>query len=233
MVGRTRYDTDAAVAHLPSVGGGLDPSLEALLALRPDLVIAFETASESKLRAQLEQLGIPVYAIATQDTGDIFRNIDHLGRLTGHAAEADSLLRALRAELDAVRASVQGRPRPRVLYVVGVEPAMTAGPASYIVQLLSVAGGETVFPEPSVPWPQVSLEEVVKRQPDVVMLPHGEDPNASLERLRAAPGWRELRAVREGRVVSVPADLMNRPGPGIGEVARRMRDALHPAAQTP
>lgn len=227
VVGRTRYDSDPAYAHLPSVGGGLDPSLEALVALEPDLVVAFETAGESKLRAQLERLGIPVYAIATQDTSDIFRNVAHLGRLTGHAGEAETLLAQLRGELDEVRASVEGLPRPRVLYVVGVDPAMTAGPGSFIIQLLGVAGGETVFPEASVPWPQVSLEEVVKREPDVVMLPHGEDPNASLERLRAAPGWRELRAVREGRVVSVPADLMNRPGPGIGEAARRMRDALH------
>lgn len=227
VVGRTRYDSDPAYAHLPSVGGGLDPSIEALVSLRPDLVVVFETAGESKLRAQLERLGIPVYAMATQDTSDIFRNVAHLGRLTGHVSEADSLLARLRGELEEVRASVEGLPRPRVLYVVGVEPAMTAGPGSFIIQLLGVAGGETVFPEPSVPWPQISLEEVVKRQPDVIMLPHGEDPNASLERLRATPGWRELRAVREGQVVSVPADLMNRPGPGIGEAARRMRDALH------
>jgi iron complex transport system substrate-binding protein len=85
---------------------------------------------------------------------------------------------------------------------------------------VEVAGTDDVF------WPQISLEALVRRQPDIVMLPVGEDPTASVARLRAEPGWRDLRAVREGRVAVVDADLMNRPGPRIGETARRMRDAL-------
>jgi iron complex transport system substrate-binding protein len=228
VVGRTRYDTDAAHAHLPSVGGGLDPSLEALLALRPDLVIAFETAGGSALREQIEALGIAVFAIAPQDTADVFANIVRLGRLTGRDAAADSLAGTLRAELAAVRASVAGRARPRVFYVVGDDPPMTAGPESFVIQLLSLAGGETIFPELGAHWPQISLEEVVRRAPDVVVLPVGEGGAERASRLRAAHGWRQVAAVRAGRIVTVSADLAHRPGPSIAAAARAFRDALHP-----
>lgn len=228
VVGRTRYDVDPRVAGLPSVGGGLDPSLEAILALRPDLVLAFETASTSKVRTRLEALGIPVYAIQTQDTADIFRNVRVLGHLVGREAAADSVQRAIRAQLDSVRASVPSGPRPRVLYVASVDPPMMAGARSYIAELLGVAGAAPVSPAVAGEafWPQISLEALIRQQPDVLMLPVGEDPTASVDRLRAEPGWRDLRAVQEGRVAVVSADLMNRPGPNIGESARRMRQAL-------
>jgi iron complex transport system substrate-binding protein len=228
VVGRTRYDVDPRVAGLPSVGGGLDPSLEAILALRPDLVLAFETASTSKVRTRLEALGIPVYAIQTQDTADIFRNVRVLGHLVGREAAADSVQRAIRAQLDSVRASVPSGPRPRVLYVASVDPPMMAGARSYIAELLGAAGAAPVSPAVAGEafWPQISLEALIRQQPDVLMLPVGEDPTASVDRLRAEPGWRDLRAVQEGRVAVVSADLMNRPGPNIGESARRMRQAL-------
>jgi iron complex transport system substrate-binding protein len=228
VVGRTRYDVDPRVARLPSVGGGLDPSLEALLALKPDMVVAFETASSSRVRPRLEALGIPVYAIQTQDTADVYRNIRVLGHLVGRDAAAESLQRSIRAQLDSVRASVPPGPRPRVLYVASVDPPMMAGARTYIAELLDVAGAAPVemAGTDGAYWPQISLESLVRRQPDVVMLPVGEDPTASVARLRAEPGWRDLRAVREGRVAVVDANLMNRPGPRIGETARRMREAL-------
>lgn len=232
LVGRTRYDVDPRVADLPSVGGGLDPSLEALVALRPDLVVAFESSSLSKVRLRLESLGIPVYAIEAQDTADVYRSIHTLGHLVGRDAAADSLQGAIRAQLDSVRASVPRGPRPRVLYVASVDPPMIAGSRTYIAELLDVAGAAPTAPAADAAfWPQVSLEALIRRDPDVIMLPVGSDPTASAARLRAEPGWRDLRAVREGRVAVVPADLMNRPGPYIGETAKLMRDALRGASR--
>lgn len=233
VVGKTRYDTHPAVADLPSVGGGLDPSLEALVALKPDLVIAFETVAGSRIRSRLEALGIPVFAMRTQDTTDVYRNFQRLGHLVGRDAVANSLAGELRSELEAVRAAVEGLDRPSVFYVVSLDPPMTAGPNTFPIQLLGVAGGETIFPGTSTLWPQISVETVVARDPDVIMLPVSDDPTLSLERLRREPGWRELRAVREGRVRVVSADLLNRPGPGMGEAAWVMAEALHPEIARP
>jgi iron complex transport system substrate-binding protein len=229
LVGRTRYDTDPRVAALPSVGGGLDPSLESIVALAPDLVVAWESASGSPVRERLEAVGIPVFSLAIRDTASIFQTVQNLGRLTGLRPAADSLARSLRRELAAVRESLPPGRRPTVLYVISVDPPIIAGTDNYIAELIEVAGGEPVRISGAARGvsPQVSLEEFVRRQPDVLILPVGPG-GVGLERLRREPGWRDLAALREGRAAEVPADLVNRPGPSIGETARLLRDVLHP-----
>ncbi len=228
IVGRTDYDLGLGVDSLPSVGGGLDPSVETIVSLRPELVIGWETQGPAQLRDRLTSLGIPVFSIKTEDTTDVFRAIRNLGALTGRAPRADSLAARVRGELEAVRRSVEGRPRPRVFYLVWKDPPTTAGPKTFITQVIQVAGGETVFPEATALWPAVSLEELVRRQPDHVIVPVGEAGTAKLEELRRTPGWRDLRGIQGERALVVPSVLMNRPGPSIGAAARRMRDALHP-----
>ena len=225
LVARTDYDRGPALDSLPSLGGGLDPNLEKLVSLRPDLVIGWET-HKPQLRERLEELGIPVYAVKTEDTTDVFRNIRDLGRLTGRAPAADSLATRLRGEIAAVRASVAGLPRPSVLFVVWNDPPMTAGPGTFVMQLIGVAGGRPIFPDVTELWPTVSMEEIVRRQPDVVVIPVGESGTPRFD--ARSPGWRELKAMRGRGRVLIPAELVKLPGPGIGETARRLRDALHP-----
>ncbi|HET8655343.1 MAG TPA: helical backbone metal receptor [Longimicrobiaceae bacterium] len=226
VVGRTRYDVEPRVAGLPSVGGGLDPSLEALVSLHPELVIAFETAGASRIGPRIEALGIPVFAIRTEDTTDIYRDLRDLGHLVGRDSAAAAVLSHIRAKLDSVRASVPPGPRPSVVYVASLDPPVVAGERTFVSQLLGVAGAEPLRGLGSALWPQLSPEVLVHRQPDVVMLPVGADPASTVAGLRSAPGWRELRAVREGRIATVPADLADRPGPRIGDTAAAMRDAI-------
>jgi len=233
LVGRTDFDTGMGIDSLPSVGGGLDPSLETIVSLRPDLVVSWETSGPAPLGDRLRAMGIPVFAVKTEDTTDVFRTVASLGRLTGRGAAADSLARALRGELEAVRRSVAGQPRPSVFYMAWYDPPTTAGRGTFIAQLIDLAGGRSLFPEASALWPNVSLEEMVRRQPDFIVIPDAENGAARVRELRTTPGWRELRALREGRAVLLPAEVVNRPGPRIGEAARRLRDALHPAAAAP
>jgi iron complex transport system substrate-binding protein len=228
LAARTRYDVRPELAHLPSVGGGIDPSLETLVATRPDLVVLWAQEQRSALRAQLEEAGIATFALRTTDTTDVFAAIARLGHLLGRDGPALRVAATVRGELDAVRRSVAGRPTRTVFYVVGSAPPMTAGPQTFVGQLVGVAGGRTAFPDVAQPWPTVAIEEIVRRQPDVVILPVSDAPTTSVAALRDAAGWRELRAVREGRVVTVPADVFGRPGPRMGEAARLLRDALHP-----
>jgi iron complex transport system substrate-binding protein len=235
LVGRTRYDVDPALQHLPSVGGGLDPSIEALASLRPDLVIAFETAGGSPVSARLGEMGIPVFGIRTQDTTDIYRNIAKLGTLLGLDARADSLNAEIRARLARIARESAGRTRPSVVYLASVEPPIVAGRGTFIMELVGVAGGRPVelLERSTASWPQLSLEELVRQDPDVVLIPVHRDPAASLARLRRAPGWRELRAVREGRIATIDANLANRPGPRIAETAEAVRAALAPYLDRP
>jgi iron complex transport system substrate-binding protein len=108
---------------------------------------------------------------------------------------------------------------------------MTIGPHTFIAQLIQIAGGRDVFDDATIDWPKVSVEEIVHRAPDVVILSVGEDSTRGAEALRHAPGWRTLPAVRTGHVSEVPADLTNRPGPLFGVAARAFRDAIHPEAK--
>lgn len=226
LVGRNDYDP-AIVAHLPSVGGGLTPSTERIAALEPDLVIVWEEAGGARIRPRLEQLGIPVFAARTVDTAGIYDNIRRFGVLLGAPAAADSLSGSMRNELAAVRSTVAAREPVRALYLVGFDPPIVAGPRVFIGELLELAGGRNVFGDLTVPSPQVSLEEVVRRRPEVVLIPTEDGEAALVARLGSAPGWREL--VAQGtRVEAVPSDLLHRPGPSIVDAAWAIRDALHP-----
>lgn len=230
LVGRTRHDVAPEAEGLPSVGGMFDPSLETVLSLGPDLIVASADEKATTLRRRLGTAGVPVFSIDASDTTDILRTIGRLGRLLGRSHEADSLLAAIRAELAEVRESVAGIPPTSVLYVVWHDPPTIAGPDTYIMQVIGAAGGRAAYPDLGMDWPQVSLETIVRRQPEAIVVPVGNNPAHTVGRLLDVPGWRELRAVREGRVIELPADLVNRPGPHLAEAARRLRDALHPEA---
>jgi iron complex transport system substrate-binding protein len=228
VVGRTRYDVAPELAAVASVGGGIGPSVEAIVALRPDLVLAWENDKRREVPNKLAALGVPVFSLRTEDTSDVFRNIANLGRLTARDSAATALAARLRRELDEVRRSVADQPRPRVLYVVFNDPPMTAGPGTFIGQLIGVAGGRLAFDDVRELWPTVAMEEIVRRDPDVVVLPVGEFRSNAVAALRDRAGWRDVPAVRAGRVVTVPADLLSRPGPNLGAAARALRAALHP-----
>ncbi len=227
LVGRTRYDRDPALAALPVVGGGIDPNLETLVELAPDLVVSWFGEARPEIRRRLEAAGIPTLSLSSQDTTDAFRLISLVGQALGRAAQADSVLGRLRDSLETTRRLAAAVPRRRVFYVVHNDPPLTAGPGTFIAQMLGLAGGDNVFHDATMDWPTVSLEEVLRRDPDVVVLPVGEMPARLVDRLRAEAGWKDLRAVRRGCIVQVDADVVNRPGPSIARAAEQLRVAIH------
>jgi iron complex transport system substrate-binding protein len=231
LVGRTRYDKAPAIASVASVGGTIDPDLEQVFALHPDLVLAWEGTKGTAQRQAIGAHGIPLYAVALRDSAALFKTVKDLGTMLGSDSAAAQMAMALRAQLDSVRSSVSGLPRPTVLFAIWGDPPMTVGPRTFIAELIRIAGGRNIFDDASMDWPRVTVEEIVHRAPDVVILSVGEDSTRGAEALRRAPGWRTLPAVRNGHVVGVPADLTNRPGPLFGVAARAFRDAIHPEAR--
>lgn len=227
VVGRTDYDRMPEVAALPSVGGGLTPNIEAIVALSPDLVLTWEGGkADDPIRSALERAGIAVYGMATRDTTDVFRTLRDLAHLIGRDSAGVAVAGQLGGELADVRKSVAGRRVPTVLLLLWGEPPMTAGPATFVSQVIGVAGGRTAFPDLAKDWMQVSVEQVVNRDPDVIVLPTGETSTATLAQLRSAPGWRDLRAVRSDAILRIDADLVNRPGPHMGQAARALREGF-------
>ena len=230
VVGRTRYDNAPEVAGLPSVGGGLDPSVEAIVALHPDLVISWESDKKQEVRAKLMKVGIPVFILRSQDTTDIFNGIANIGRLSGHDSAARAVASSMRATLDSVRDAVKGLSSPSVFYVVYDNPPMTTGPNTFVGQLITLAGARSIFANETKLWPNVSLEEVVRRNPDMLVVPVGDSTKNALGRFGKMQGWRDLRAVRTHKVFAVPADLMSRPSPSIAAASRVLLQVFHPEA---
>ncbi|MEJ2504465.1 MAG: helical backbone metal receptor [Gemmatimonadota bacterium] len=227
LIARTDYDDDPALAGLPSVGGGLTPSVEWLAARRPDLVVAWPDAPSRSLVARLEALEIPVYTAPVETLAQAFRVPLDLGTLLGIEDAAARAVARVEDGLDSVRAAVADRPRPGVLFLIGLDPLMAAGPGTFLHELLTLAGGRNVLGDLDLLWPQISLEEVVRRAPDVVIVATAavDDPAALLA---GRPGWREVPAVRSGAVYALDPDRTNRPGPHVHEAAARLAGLLHP-----
>lgn len=226
LVARTDYDDDPAIAHLPSVGGGLTPGVEWLAAREPDLVIAWPDAPSRSLVARLEALGIPVYTAPSETIAEALDVAADLGRLLGLESAAVAAVAAVRHGLDSVRIAVADRPPPDVLFLIGLDPLTAAGPGTFIDELVTVAGGRNVLEGTPLRWPQLSVEEAVTRAPDVVIVGSVATGDV-LARLRARPGLRDLPAAGTGRVHTVDPDIVNRPGPRLHESAALLARLIH------
>ena len=226
IVLRTTYDGDARLAHVPAVPA-LRPTAESILAAAPDLVIAQPDDQAIALVAALERAGVPVYAAYPRSLDDAHAAIVRLGALVGMPNTADSAAAALADELGAVRRMRAGRNQPSILYVLWHEPLRTAGRETFIHELIETAGARNIFADVAEQWPLVSMEEVVRREPGFLVF-NDVAGAPTLEQLRAGAGWRELRAVRAGRVLYVDNDLFSRPGPRVGEAARALARMIDP-----
>jgi iron complex transport system substrate-binding protein len=210
------------------VGGASDPSVERLVELHPDLVIVWEEGEAAALALRVEALGIAARRVRTESLHDLRAIVDSLGVWLGRERAAAALRRTLDSTFAAVRARVAGRPPIPVMYLVWDDPPVVAGADSYADALLELAGGANVFGDVDDAWPEVSVEAIVQRDPRVIVWPREHPGGDGLARLARAPGWRDLAAVRGGRVYLVPANQFNRLGPGVAAAADTLARLLHP-----
>lgn len=212
LVGRTDFDTTSAVASLPSVGGGLGPSLEVIVSLRPDFVIRFAGEADQRTPSRLDEMGIAHFAVRPDRLEDARTIINDLGRITERVSAADSLVAEIDGRLDQVATRVAGAPLVATAFLMDGTPPWAAGPGSFIGELIALAGGQNVFGDLERRYAPVSTEELVARRLEVILTPTG-----------ARPG-----GVPAGvRVVEVSA-LTQSPGPRLGEAAEEIGRALHP-----
>ena len=230
LVGVSNYcDYPPAAKTKPQVGEIINPSLEKIVALKPDLVLATTAGNRRETVIALERLGVAVYGIAPGDIEGVFRSIQNISELLG-VPEAGAKLEAdLRAQFAAVAARVEGRARARVLFVLWLEPLMSVGRYTFIHDMLQRAGAESVTAERAEDWPRLSLEEVIRRNPDYLVLAHSPALEQQLADLRQRPAWQGLRALEKDHVIVLDETVL-RPGPRIVEAVERLARALHPEA---
>lgn len=219
---------------LPKIGGfaARTISIEAIVALKPDLVLAGDRTQRTVVDA-LERAGVTVAAVQPRGWTEIQETMRLLGRVFGTTATADRLIESANARLRAVAAKIATIPpaqRVRVYWEVFDEPLMSAGPRSLIGEAVALAGGVNVFADLKEEYPQVSIEAVIARDPQVIIGPASmRQRSMSLAALRARPGWAMIAAVRDGRVVILPDEPVTRAGPRFAEGVELIAKALYPA----
>ncbi len=210
--------------------GGLKPSIEAIVALQPDLVLVPHAFLDSAVLVKLDELKITTYVLHARSLEDILGQLNTLGRLLNRSAAAAELVAGLRQRIQDIRARTQPLPHPRVLYVLNSNPLMTVGPGSFIHQLLKAAGGINVAASSSQPYPRISLEEVLAQNPDVLLFPVGPSEGIPESEQAQWQRWSQLSAVRDHRLYRIDSELIDRPGPRIVDGLELMARQLHPDA---
>ncbi len=240
VVAVSSYDTyPAEAATRPKVGALLDPDVERVLSLTPDLVAIY--GSQSDLRQQLRRAAIPIYEYRHAGLADILSTMRDLGRITGHAASADAEAAAIERALADIRTRTAARPPLRALLVFGREPGAlrniyAAGGKGFLNDMLTAAGGVNVFADLAQESVQATTELLLTRAPDVI-LEVREGPVYTDARVRQSIAeWGRLAsipAVQRGRVHVVSGDGLVVPGPRVAQAVARLARALHPEAFTP
>jgi iron complex transport system substrate-binding protein len=223
LVGRTTWcDWPAEALRVTDVGNGIGPNVEAVAAQRPDLVLLYPSESNRAALAQLEQLGIPVAALEQDAIAEWRGAVRWVARALGDSARGDSLLARFDREL--ADSSVQSvEVAPKVFIAVGANPPIAIGTNSFVSELLGLAGGANAFADIGSPSAVVSLEAIVARNPDAVLVL---GPDSIIPDVRRRPGWRSIPAVRGGRVIAVDGSEFNRPSPRLPSAVSRLAERL-------
>ncbi|MEO7965288.1 MAG: helical backbone metal receptor [Gemmatimonadaceae bacterium] len=221
VVGRSHWDLWPLEAQrVPEVGDAIRPSVERVLASRPDLVVLYASGDNRDAADALTNAGIHVASFRIDRIADFTRVLRLLGALTGSSETAAVVADSVQRSLDAVRASVSLRAqRPRVFIHVWDNPLMAIGGGSFMSELVEISGGRNIYGDRTEPSITVSFEDLLKRNPDVVLA----GPTTA-GTLRESPRWRSLPAIREGRLLTYDTMLVARPSVRLGEAARSLAD---------
>jgi iron complex transport system substrate-binding protein len=225
------------VARLPRVGALINPDVERILSLQPDLVVVY--GSQSGLEQQLARAHIAVYSYRHGGLADVFQTIRAVGARTGHAEEGRRVAGELERKIDAIRARVKPFPRPRTLLVFGRERLAlrgiyASGGRGFLSDMLDAAGGDNLFADVNQEAVQASTEVILAKQPEaIVEIRAAENPMPAGDREAELNVWRtlaSLRAVRDNRLAFLVDDRLVVPGPRIAEGTELLARALHPEA---
>lgn len=227
VVGVTPYcDFPPEAQSKPKVGY-TQPNLESIVALEPDLVLAPQAFIRTEMLGKLEQLKIPAFILEANTVEDIFSHIQTIGRMLNNVGAAARVISEIRNRIGEVTARIKDLPRQRVLYVLNMDPLITVGPGSFIHGLIDISGGINVAGNASAPYPRLSMETVMKADPQVILFSAGDAEGIPEHQRQQWERWSNLTAVRTGRLHTIDSDVLNRPGPRIAQGLEALARAIH------
>jgi ABC-type Fe3+-hydroxamate transport system substrate-binding protein len=219
----TKYP--AAALKKPSVGDLINPSIETILSLHPDLVIGTQPKGPMEVTDQLERAGIPIFLVSPHGIAGTFHSIESVGMALNRTSQADALVNRLQQRVDAVRARTQSLPAPRVFMPIWYDPITTIGKNAFITEVIEAAGGRSVTDDLSTEWPQISMEVVLERAPDALLLVRG--GKTTLQVLQDRPGWSNMTAIKSRRAYYVD-DRINFASPVAIDALEDLAKQFHP-----
>jgi iron complex transport system substrate-binding protein len=240
VVGVSRFcNYPPEVQKLPKVGSYIKPDVEAIARLTPDLVILQRKGISTEVADRLNALHIPVIDVPHATLEDIFTEIQLIGRAVGVPDRSAALIAQIKSSLDAIQSRATAMPSPRVLMIVDRQQGtlnnlIAVGPNNYVNQILEIAGGKNVLAQPGLPqYPRISLETVLRENPDVIIDISGTQETEEARRASRAATlalwgqYRDIAAVRNGHVYAGTTDSLVVPGPRTPIAAQRLFDFVH------
>jgi iron complex transport system substrate-binding protein len=228
VIGVTDFcDFPPEAAEKARIGGFVNPSVEIITSLNPDLIIGTADGNRPGDVLMLEKIGLAAFVIDTRSIDDIYRSIKTIGELTGHAEAAAELVAFMTGRREEIKVSVSVREKPRVLFIVGQKPLVAVGPGTFIHQVIEAAGGLNAMGGSPVRYPLLGAENLLSLNPDVIVTAVSENGPPETPQPEP-PGWEGLQAVIQGRVHHLTDDTVLRPGPRIMDALALLAVIFHP-----
>lgn len=226
LVGRTTWDLyPPEAAAVRDLGSGIRPNVEAVLGARPDLVLLYASNDNRAAAADLRTAGVNTLSLKIDSIAEFHRAARLIAKVIGDSARGVIVSDSVKKTLDRVRAATADRRKPRVFWHIWDAPLITIARGSYMNELIEIAGGTNIYADRADASPVVSIEDVLRRNPDYIITgPQG------VEKIRRDPRWAEAPAVKRGRLLVADTTLVGRPSVRLGEAALSLARMLHPGA---
>ena len=209
----------------PSIGSLVKPSIETILSFHPDLVLGTSIPGSTETAAQLQTVGIPVYFVDPHGLAGILQSVTNVGQALNRVPQAAALNASLARRIEAVKARTADKPKPRVLVPVWYDPIVTIGKHAFITEIVEAAGARSVTDDLIPDWPQISMETVIARSPDALLLIRG--GKISIDMLQNRPGWSSLPVIQAGKVYYVDSGIQD-PSPVAINALEELAREFHP-----
>jgi iron complex transport system substrate-binding protein len=229
VVGVTRFSYyPAEAAKKPKVGSYIHLNVEKIISLSPDLVIGTVAGNKPGVINLVEQAGIQAFIVNARDIQQVLETIIDVGKVCGVPDKADLLVMNLRSRIEKVRQKIGSRRKPLVFLQINLRPIMTVNSNSFLHDLIQQAGGMNMAKDLNITYPRISIEEVIRRKPEVIIISSMERGRRFEEARQEWLNWRSIPAVKNNRVHLIDSDLIDRPSPRIIDGLEAMARIIHP-----
>ncbi len=229
----TFCDWPAAARKKPRIGGFSNPSIEKIVSLKPDLILATADGNRKDTIQQMEKLGFPVFVTNPSSIRGFLGSIVNIGKITNREEEAEKLVAKLQGKLNSITRQVRHKKKPRVFFQLGMEPVFTVGKGTLINEMIERAGGINVAGLDSANYPRYSAEGIIGVSPEIIIFaPMVNDKNFAAVK-RFWEKYKEIPAVKYNKIYPIDADLINRASPRIFDAVEIMAFVFHPDIKPP